>query len=108
LRALSSGQVLERVGGYAGSNKLFPVERHTIDFAIGWRREVDQSSAGSAVYRERDAVAGLTRHGHHDRTGGGAGGDAGDDARVWRREPRARRPAGFGRQISGGRTILSL
>jgi hypothetical protein len=30
LRALNGGQVLERVGGYGGSNKLFPVERDTI------------------------------------------------------------------------------
>ena len=30
LRAVNGGQVLERVGGYAGSNKLFSVERDTI------------------------------------------------------------------------------
>jgi sarcosine oxidase delta subunit len=30
LRALNGGQVLERVGGYGGSNKLFSVERDTL------------------------------------------------------------------------------
>ena len=30
LRAVNGGQVLERVGGYGGSNKLFSVERDTI------------------------------------------------------------------------------